>query len=183
MAHKFTPYLFVLSASLLLSACVKPDFHLETQRVTIKTPGAKNAKCHLHNEEYKYVAYTDQTITITKTSKDMNVTCMAEGNRERTIVVSPDVYNITHTANMIPEVISVNFVGVKAKPYDLPDYHNEGVGKYPLPTEVEYMGPTIVDGHEEPFQKSDALGKRRYQSANPFSDGYASKYDPREEDK
>ncbi|MAZ76770.1 MAG: hypothetical protein CMH31_05655 [Micavibrio sp.] len=184
MAQKFTPHSLLLSVSLLLiAACAKPDIHFETQKVTVKTPGAVNAKCYLHNQDYKYVAYTDQTITITRTSKDMDVTCMAEGNRERTVTVSPDIYKVGYNANKIPEVITVNFVGVKAKPYGLPNYHDKDVGKYPLPTEVEYMGPTVVSGKDEPFKEAEPLEERKHQNANPFSDRYTSTYDVREEDK
>lgn len=174
--------LFLLSSVLMLSACVKPDLHLETQKVTVKTPGAKNAKCHLHNDEYKYVAYTDQTITMTRTSEDMDVMCKAEGNRTKTIVVSPDLYQITPDTNKIPEVIIVDFTGVKSKPHDLPDYHY--AGQYPLPTEEEYYGPTTVDGQSEPFQEDQALQKRTFQSSNPFANASSrTSYDPREEDK
>ena len=186
MAYKFAPYIFAFSGALLLSACVKPDIHFETQKVTIKTPGAKNAKCFLHNQEYRYVAYNNQTITITRTAKDIDVTCQAEGNREKTVTISPDTHKVGIEANKIPEVITVDFRGMPYKPYDLPKYHDKDIGKYPLPTEVEYMGPTSVVTDEEPFQETDALGKRVRKNVNPFSDGFTSKhdaYDPREEDK
>lgn len=176
--------LFVFSVLLAVTACARPDIHLETQKVTIKTPGANVAKCYLENQEYKYVAYNDQTITMTRTSKDMDVTCYAEGNRVQTVKVSPDTFPMTMNTNKIPEVITVDFKHVAAKPYPLPDYHDQGVGKYPLPTEVEYLGPTEVDGLEEPFQEEAPLNRRRYGSSNPFSDDIVrDAYDPREEDK
>ena len=81
-------------------------------------------------------------------------------------------------------MITVDFTHVEAKPYPLPNYHDAGTGKYPLPTEVEYLGPTKVDGLEEPFQGDPALDRRRYGSSNPFSDSAVrDSYDPREEDK
>lgn len=186
MTYKSVPYIFAFSSVLLLSACVKPDIHFETQKVTIKTPGATHAKCHLHNQEYNYVAYNDQTITITRTSKDIDVTCQADGNREKTVTVSPDIYRLGIDSNKIPEVITVDFRSMPYKPYDLPKYHDEDLGKYPLPTEVEYMGPTNTTMGKEAFSEQKALNKRVRKSANPFSDGFTSKhdaYDPREEDK
>lgn len=173
--------------ALSLGACAKPDIHFQTQKVKIETPGADNAKCYLHNTDYKYVAYTGQTLTMNRTVEDVNVTCHAEGNRTSKIIVPIQKNKVGYNAHMLPEVISVDFRGVPARPYPLPDYHNEYLGKYPLPTEVEYVGPTTPSmGDDEPFQPGATLNKRKRVSANPFSDGYTSKsdsYDPREEDK
>ena len=187
MISRFSLSFLALCSLLLVSACVKPDLHLETQKITLKTPGAQNAKCHLQNEEFKYVAYSDQTITITRTAKDMNVTCMAEGNREKSIVIEHEFFDERARANALPDVITVSFVGQRSKPYDLPNYHNKDIGKYPAPSEVEYMGPTVATTDAEPFPEGEPITKRVYQSSNPFADSSSAParntYDPREEDK
>jgi hypothetical protein len=187
MSPRFSLSFLALSSVLLISACVKPDFHLETQKITLKTPGAQNAKCFLQNDEFKYVAYSDQTITITRTAKDMNVTCMAEGNREKSLVVEHEFFDERARANALPDVITVSFVGQLSKAYDLPNYHNKDIGQYPAPSEVEYMGPSVTTTDSEPFPEKEPIAKRVYQSSNPFADSSStpakSTYDPREEDK
>lgn len=187
MTRNFIFSAFAFSAALSLSACAKPDIHFQTQQVKIETPGARNAKCYLHNEDYRYVAYTGQTLTITKSPNDMNVLCQAAGNRQKEMVIPVELFEIGYHAHKLPEVISVDFRGLPPVPYDLPLYHSPDLRQYPMPTEVEYMGPTTPTlGQEEPFAAGATLEKRQRGSANPFTDGYTSKkddYDPREEDK
>ena len=175
-----------LSALLVLAACAKPDMHFQTQMVKVETPGAQNAKCYLHNQDYKYVAYTGQTIQITKSPNDMNVTCQAEGNRVVKQFIPIEKYNIGYNAHTLPKVISVDFRGVEPKPYGLPDYHEIAAGDYPFPVENVYMGPTVTATDVEPFPTQGTLEKRVRGNSNPFSDGYTSTkdgYDPTEEDK
>ncbi|NCO03059.1 MAG: hypothetical protein GW903_02570 [Alphaproteobacteria bacterium] len=177
----------LMLTALSLAACAKPDIHFQTQNVKLETPGADNAKCHLHNTDYRYVAYTGQTITMNRTVEDVTVTCYAEGNRMSQIMVPVEKYKMGYDAHLLPQVISVDFRGVPARPYPLPDYHNEYLGKYPLPTEVEYMGPATPSmGADEPFQPSGLLGKRQREDANPFADLNkisSPSYDASEEDK
>lgn len=186
MKHGLTLSVLALTA-LSIGACAKPDIHFQTQKVTLQTPGADNAKCHLHNSDYKYVAYTGQTITMSRTVEDVTVTCHAEGNRTAQTVIPVKKHAVGYDAHLLPEVISVDFRSVPSRPYALPDYHNEYLGQYPLPTEVEYMGPsTPTLGDSEPFPTGTVLNKRQRMDANPFSDSVASpssSYDPREEDK
>jgi len=177
-------FVIALSASLALSACVKPDLHLETQKVTIKTPGALEGKCYLENDEFKYVAYTDQTITITRTAKDLNVLCMAEGNREKSIVIKHDPSVIGLQANKVPSVITVDFTNMAPRDYDLPNYHNPDIGKYPLPVETENMGPSVTTDGDVSFNQPTYLEPRQYKNDNPFSSVRSqSRYNPYEEDK
>lgn len=187
MASRFSFSFLALSSALFVSACVKPDLHLETQKVTLKTPGATNAKCYLQNDEFRYVAYSDQTITITRTADDMNVHCMAEGNREKFIVVEHTFFDKRARANALPDIITVSFVGQRSKPYDLPNYHNKDIGNYPAPSEVEYMGADLMSMDGAPFPEKEPVTKRVYQSSNPFAENSSAPdrntYDPREEDK
>lgn len=141
----------------LLSGCSTLVDH-QTQEVTLRTPGAENAKCIVENEDMKYVVYTDQKVEIMKSPNDLVVRCMAPGNRERTVLVKRELneWVIANVANGFvpgvaydyfsrggfdyPEEISVSFVGVPVQPYDLPQYMSDDLQSEQF-IRGEYMGP------------------------------------------
>jgi hypothetical protein len=82
---------FALVGSCLLLASCASVMDKQTVQMTIKTPGANNAKCFIENKGYKYVAYSNQTIEVMKTPYDFTVRCMASGNREKTVLVKREI--------------------------------------------------------------------------------------------
>ncbi len=199
-------------ACLILASCASVVDH-QTVNMTVKTPGAENAKCYLENQDYKKVAYSNETVEVMKSPYDLVVRCTAPGNREKTVLVKRGV-NGWIFANVVngfvpgttydlmsrgaydyPDTVTVDFTGEAIKPYPLPDYMaqdlaNQNNGK------IEYMGPgTVVseknklDGSQELQKKeilySDFLG---FDSYEPSAQGNttslpAVSYDPTEEDK
>lgn len=142
----------------LLSAC-SSLVNGQTQHVTIKTPGATNARCLIENQDMKYMAFSDQKIEIMKSPHDFVVCCQAEGNREQTVLVKREVddWVVANVANgfvlgaaydyfsrgafKYPEVINVSFVGVPVQRYPLPAYMQKDALPNAQYGEIEYMGP------------------------------------------
>jgi hypothetical protein len=151
--------LFALSASVLLLASCASAIDGQTQDITLRTPGAENARCHLHNEDMKYVIHTDQTISIMKSPHDLEVSCLAPGNREKTITVKREINDwvagnvatgvapgmaydyFSRGGFEYPHTITVDFTGMPVKPYDLPPYHTKDVEKTHINNKVVNMGP------------------------------------------
>jgi len=75
-----------VATCLLLSGCAYIQDQ-SYQKLTIETPGAVNAICHVTIDKLKYVFYPPETQTVIKHGKPMEVACMAPGNRDKTIMV------------------------------------------------------------------------------------------------
>ena len=136
----------------------------QNQLITIKTPNATNTKCLLHNEDFKVIAYSYETVRVPKSGKDMMIDCYAPGNRHKAVLAKRKLngWSLYNIANGVipgvaydyfskglyeyPEILSINFAGEQSRPYDKPSYSNQKLYK----GEGVYLGPTIVktqNGH------------------------------------
>ena len=122
---------------MVLTACATV-MEGQSKEVTVRTPGAENARCLLDNGTVVVPAYTDQTVRLTKNYKDLKVTCQAPGNRqvERTFPweiegwafgnvvtgIVPGVAYDTASKGLFdyPDEIVMSFSGMKANEYPLP---------------------------------------------------------------
>jgi len=159
-------YLLSFTALTLLAGCASV-VDGQTQDVTLKTPGAENARCHIENEDMKYVIYTDQTIEIMKSPHDLEVNCLAPGNREKSVMVKREINDLV-AGNVVtgvvpgiaydyfsrggfeyPEVITVDFTGMKTKSYGLPAHYTEDLNENHINNRVVDMGPNemITEGN------------------------------------
>lgn len=175
----------------------------QMQDVTILTPGAENAKCHIQNEDFKYVAYTDQTIEIMKSPHDFTVNCIAAGNREQTVLVKRDVNDwvVANVANgfvpgaaydyfsggafTYPDKITVSFVGQPIKTYGLPEHYNTDLKHNTTNNVLEDMGPDVKLTQEnrndvsQPLQKKQSVRDFNNRSLNSVvNDASVSRDDP-----
>ena len=179
MKYILTP----LIAAGLLSACSTLANH-QTQDITIKTPGAENARCLIENEDMKYAARTDETIEMMKSPHDLVVRCTAPGNREQTVHVKRDVdeWVVANVANgfvpgaaydyfsrgafIYPEVISVNFVGIPVKPYPLPQYMSDDLKMNHQYGTIEHMGGGgVLLTEENKYEEPAVIEKKN----NPYA--------------
>ncbi len=161
----------------VLSAC-STLVNRQTQDVTIKTPGASNARCILENQDMKYMIFSDQTVEIMKSPHDFTVKCQAEGNRERTVLVKREVsgWVVANVANgfvpgtaydyfsrgafKYPETITVSFVGIPIKPYPLPQYMQKDVMPNAQNSQIEYMGPGTMITEDNKYDAPSDLPKK-----------------------
>lgn len=199
----------ILTSIMALSACSSVNDG-QTQHVTVRTPGAENAKCFLENQDFKYVAYSNETVEVMKSPHDMTVNCMAPGNRNKSIVVPRTIEKSAgqNAANGFlpgltydylsrgiydyPDEVVVSFSGVQAKSYGLPQHQSSDLAMDGSP-QLESMGTSEALVPEtygySTLQKrgyGDSQRGELYNSAPntmdipPVSQSY---YDPTEEDK
>lgn len=193
------------SACLILAACGSMIDH-QTVEMTVKTPGAENAKCYLENEDHKFVVYSNETVQVMKSPHDLVVRCLAPGNREKTVLVKRELNNwvfvnvvngfVPGTAYDVlsrgvydyPDEVTVSFVGEAVKQYPLPDYMAADLVNGNHKGKTEYMGPGTViaekDKHHQPqvLEKKDSLysdffGFDNYEPSAPATP-QASPYSP-----
>jgi len=168
----------------------------QAKNVTMRTPGATNARCIIENEHIKYIAFTDETIEIMKSPADLAIRCMAPGNRERTVHMKREV-NEWVFANVVngfvpgatydyfsrgafeyPDEFVVSFVGVPVKENPLPSYHNKDLRPNNDYGHVEYMGPDVVITNETRNQPATTLEKKQDQYGGSSFDDSASSPTP-----
>jgi hypothetical protein len=166
----------------LLSAC-STVINNQTPHMTIKTPGATNARCLIENQDMKYMAFSDQKIEIMKSPHDLVVRCQAAGNRERTVHVKREIddWVVANVANgfvpgaaydyfsrgafTYPETITVSFVGEPIKPYPLPAYMQKDVMPNAENSQIEYLGPSEVITEDNRVQEAYDLKR----IGNPYA--------------
>ncbi len=135
-------------SSLLLSCCVflgacSTIVDGSMQNIRVETPGSKDSICYLENEHARYKVVPPQTIKITKFKKPFKVNCLASGDRKKSVDIDPTLsesayYNIANggipgliiddNANSMyesPDLIVVDFTGMKPNMYPLPDYQHD----------------------------------------------------------
>lgn len=182
--------LSVFASAMALSACGSMIDH-QTQDITVRTPGAENAKCYLYNQDMKYQAWTDQTIEIMKSPNDLVVNCLAAGNREQTVMVERGIngWTVFNVANGVlpgvtydhfsrglysyPEEITVSFSNV-IKPYPAPQYHADDLKHNNVYNQLPRFGPTEPVMQENRVEQEYQLQKvNRYGGSDFGSSGYA----------
>lgn len=174
MKKSFITLVSVLS----LSACASVIDH-QTQEITMRTPGAENARCIIQNEDLKYVAYTDQKIEIMKSPHDLVIHCKAGGNREQTVHVKREVNDwvflnvangfvpgatydyFSRGAFLYPDVFTVSFAGVPVKPYPLPEHLRNDYGTNEQNNRIEYYGPTVIETEDSRNNPPRALQRKQ----------------------
>lgn len=136
-------------ATLLLGAC---GYAIETsnQDITFLTPGAKGAHCDVYVNKLRYQASPPQKINIRKSSKDMQVSCTAPGNRKVDMDVPANISSKAlwggpagvawdygaQTLHDYPSVIAVDFTHVKTSANDMP-LHNSPDNDQPESHDLE----------------------------------------------
>lgn len=168
---------FILSfcAVFLLASCAT-ILDRSTQEMHVETPGAEGAMCYLKRPGMLQKVYPPQTVRLTKTSDDMEVRCLALGNREKTVMVeammsSNVMLNIsngfilgalydydTGALFKYPEVVRVDFTGTEANAMPLPDYHKMLL-KNPMLQDMEEFRPGKSALQRDRYNEPAALEK------------------------
>jgi hypothetical protein len=169
--------LFAALSVFAVAACATLVDH-QTQVVTLRTPGAQNAKCVLENVDMKYTVYTDESFEIMKSPHDLVVHCMAPGNRDQTVWVKREVNDwvfvnvvngfvpgasydyFSRGAFEYPDEIVVSFVGVPVSEYPLPQHLNDDLNHNNIYNRPNYLGPGEVITQESRFKQNYELQKR-----------------------
>ena len=149
------------------------------QPIAFETPGATNALCDIQigSDDYSYSVRPPQTIWIRKGRGDMKITCEAPAHRVvlKTVPSKPTGAALLNVMNgavpgavvdadsgalyKYPDVISIDFTGVKPTASAYPAYHNS-----------DTLGPSDVNGIESyesdnPALQGDRALAARHQAA------------------
>lgn len=154
---QLTRLILSFCAVFLLASC-STILDRSTQEMRVETPGAEGAMCYLKRPGMLQKVYPPQTVRLTKTSDDIEVRCLALGNREKTIMVeammsSNVMLNIsngfilgalydydTGALFKYPEVVRVDFTGTEVSAMPLPDYQKMLL-KNPMLQDMEEFRP------------------------------------------
>ncbi len=144
----------MLSAVLTLGACAY-SVESSSQDITFLTPNAQNAKCYVYVNKLKYQVFPPETLNIKKSSKDMEISCYAPGNREIKMIVPAKMSKraiwggpagmawdyASQSLYYYPSVIAIDFSHEELKPNALPSYNNSDI-KQPEEYDLEEFRPS-----------------------------------------
>lgn len=134
-----------------------------SQTINFQVVGATDVMCDVDSGKLKYNIRPPQTITVKKSKRDLNLTCMAAGNRVQTMTVSSSLSGWTF-ANVVgggvipgtlydgesgamfkyPEVVIIDFSGTVARVDSLPSYHAPDAVDPSYARNVEDVGPNSM---------------------------------------
>jgi hypothetical protein len=185
----FTSFI-TISFSLLLAACGTIAGG-PTQDITLRTPGTEEAECTIENG-LKYTVRNGETISVTRSHKDMHLDCYASGNRHKKVVVESGIngWTAANVANGLipgvvydaasnglwqyPDVITVDFSGMPARGFEMPGYHNKD-GQNPYDQGIESYNAAYAKLPSEVRSPAKPLVKRSPAlNNNPFQNNYGS---------
>lgn len=183
--------LIFLSLAAMLSACAYVS-EGSIQNVRVETPGAENAVCYVYVEKLRYRVHPPQTINIHKSKEDMEVDCLAPGNRrlkqtftaamtqgqEGNIVtgVIPGMAWDYATAAMFhyPDVIAIDFTGIPITDEPLPAQNKSDI-RQPEDYELEEFLPGRPRMNSDRYEKEPELMRReRRTPQSTYNENYIS---------
>ena len=147
-----------------------------SQTINFQAVGATDVMCDVDSGQVKYTVRPPQTITVKKSKLDLNLTCMAAGNRVQTMSVPSSLSGWTfgnivgggvipgtlydgETGAMFkyPEVVIIDFSGTVARVDSLPSYHAPDGVDPSYARNVENIGPNTM---RLPGDDANALRRR-----------------------
>lgn len=180
----------ILVSLIALGACAY-TMDKEFQPLTIRTPGAKNAVCMVNAANINYKFYPPQTRNIKKSNNDVTIDCMAPGNRERRVVIRPNIEDSFY-GNVVngmvpggavdyaseamfgyPDVVNVDFSHAKPRPMPLPAHNYEDTLQ-PESYYLEEFRPGAPSMNADKFEKPIPLLRRA--APGSAEDSYSDEY-------
>lgn len=178
--------LCIFAAALLLLPACSTILDRSTQEVRFETPGAKESMCRVTTgkEGVSYRVHPPEEIILMKTDQQLEVECLADGHRKRTVLIEPVLSSNTflnfgngfvpgfaldeHTnAHYVyPDVIAVDFSNIPFKKAEQPAY-----AVNPSAPSLEHIDPTTGSFpaiHDSDLEPPAPLSER--QSKITYSD-------------
>ena len=128
------------------------------QDITIRTPGAVDAKCNMYVDGVRYRMHPPETTSIARTKEDLIIDCLAPGNRRKKVKIEP-MYADSAAGNVVtagvglawdyasgalykyPDVVEVSFVGMPPGPAFIPAQNNPDI-RQPEEYDLEEFRPS-----------------------------------------
>lgn len=147
----------LITGLIALSGCAYA-IERSIQEVTIETPGAQDAVCHVYVDKTRYKYEPPQTMTISNSKEDMIVDCYAPGNRHRKVVIAPQVAkssswnvlsggagyawdSLSGALYKYPDTVYVDFTRLPITPESLPAQNNPDI-RHPDSYDLEEFRPS-----------------------------------------
>lgn len=149
------------------------------QNITLLTPGAEDAQCYVYVEGLRYSFNPPETVNIFKSKENLEVDCLAPGNRRKKISVPATIAKASagNVATGIgpgaawdylsgamfryPDVVEVDFSGIPVSPESLPAQNNPDIVQ-PEDYTLEQFTPTRPRLNRDRNTPSPALIRRGY---------------------
>lgn len=132
--------LLLISTSVLSACAYATD--TSVQDITIRTPGAEDAKCLMYVDGVRYRMHPPETTSIARTEEDLIIDCMAPGNRRKKVVIEP-MYSDKAVGNVATAGVGLAW-----------DYASGALYKYPDIVEVSFIdmppGPAFIPAQNNP---------------------------------
>jgi len=147
------------------------------QPLTIRTPGAQNAVCDVWADNVRYRYYPPATRNVKNSKEDLIVHCLAPGNRERKVVIRPEIAD-SFAGNVVtgfvpgaswdyasgamftfPDVVEVDFSAMEPRAMP-PPVHNNPDNLQPEDYILEEFGPTVPYMNSDRYRKPLPLQRR-----------------------
>ena len=175
----------LLAVLFLLSACAYVA-DKNYQEMRIETPGAQGAVCFVYIDKLKYKYHPPQTITVTNSMEDLEIDCLAPGNRRKKLLIEPKLSRYT-AANAVngflgviwdgasgalykyPEIVYVDFSEMDPLPSALPAHNNPDI-KQPEEYLMEEFRPGVPRMNSDADYQPQVL-KRRVRGGDQSSYG------------
>lgn len=170
----------------------------QIQDIKFVTPGATNAKCDVYADGVRHRVSPPQSLSISKSKKDLVVDCKAPGNRRKVVYIASDIETSTAwnaanagvgavwdyaSASMFkyPDIIEVNFTDTPVQPEPPPaqnapdikqpeEYDNEEfLPGAPRLNEDKYAPPVEILRRQGASQSMSG-GARYNDDVNAFSE-------------
>ncbi|MGH1399070.1 MAG: hypothetical protein ACRBCT_07640 [Alphaproteobacteria bacterium] len=180
----------LLIATIFLTSCA---YTIDTaqQEIEVQTPGARNAVCYTYIDDVRYRIHPPQKIVITKSHKDLELDCLAPGNRRNKVFIEPKISD-AGKANILtagagafwdfaskslyeyPEIIYVDFTHTPVQPMPLPAQNELDIRPpedYPL-EQFSPGSPRLNEDSYEPYEirLRERAGQSEEVGAAPIGD-------------
>ncbi|MCB1562716.1 MAG: hypothetical protein KDJ75_04005 [Alphaproteobacteria bacterium] len=129
------------------------------QNITVLTPGAEDAQCYVYVEGLRYSFNPPETVNIFKSKENLEIDCLAPGNRRKKISVPATIAKasagnvatgvlpgatwdyLSGAMFRYPDVIEVDFTGMPVSPESMPAQNNPDIVQ-PEDYTLEQFTPT-----------------------------------------
>ncbi len=176
----------LLLVTLGLSACGSV-LSGATQDITVETPGAHDSVCYIDNGDLKYRVWPPETVKVSRRPGNLEVRCLADGNREKTVVfdsdgnavalgnvltgLAPGMFIDHNTGSLYeyPRVVTVDFTDIPTSPMPKPNYHKH-LMENPDLFGMEEFRPGRAALIKDKYNTSTELKKREFLGAPNYDE-------------
>jgi hypothetical protein len=165
-------YSVFVTSALTLASCGY-TVNKSHQDISFETPGAENATCDVYVDKLRYQVMPPQKVNIMKSENDMEIKCIAPGNRMKTLTVPAKFSYRTvwgtpagmawdyasESMYYYPSVIAIDFSQEATKPNPPPRHNNPDIVQ-PEEYDLEEYLPGEPRLNSDRYRTQDPIRRR-----------------------